>query len=259
VQGLLDGGFVSPNEAEQKTAQSSAQQAQFLAQQAKLLGTSLEVNDCILRSPFEGEVSTRMIDPGAFVRPGMSIVAIVDRRTLRITAEAPEVDFDVVPPGAKVTVHLLATGKDLVANVSRRAPAADPGTRTLHFELDVPDPDRTIPVGTTAELRIEVGKPEPATTIPLYAATVRGTKANVFVVDGDVAHKRIVNVKGELSGLLYCEPDLAPGTNVVSEGRALLNDNDKVNAALEKAAPAASAASSVRGANVPGGSEGGKP
>jgi RND family efflux transporter MFP subunit len=247
VQGLLDGGFVSPNEAEQKTAQSAAQQAQLLAQQARLLGTSLEVNDCILRSPFEGEVATRTIDPGAFVRPGTSLVSIVDRRTVRIVADAPEVDFDVVPPGTKVTVHVPSTGKDLLATVSRRAPAADPGTRTLHFELDVPDPDRSIPVGTTAELRIEVGQPEPATSIPLYAATVRGTKANIFVVDGDVAHKRVVNVKGELSGMLYCEPDLEAGTKVVSEGRALLSDKDKVSAALEKASPAPSA-SGAKGA-----------
>ncbi len=31
LNGLLDGGFVSPNEAEQKAAQSSAEQAQLLA------------------------------------------------------------------------------------------------------------------------------------------------------------------------------------------------------------------------------------
>jgi membrane fusion protein, multidrug efflux system len=248
VQGLLDGGFVSPNEAEQKTAQSASQQSQLLAQQAKLLGSALEVNDCILRSPFDGEVSLRTVDPGAFVRPGISLVSIVDRRTVRITGDAPEVDFDVVPPDTKVSVHVPATGKDLLATVSRRAPAADPGTRTVHFELDVPDPDRTIPVGTTAELRIEVGQPEPATGIPLYAATVRGTKATLFVVDGDVARKRVVAVKGELSGMLYCDPELKAGTQVVSEGRALLNDNDKVSATLERAAPSAPTAAEPRGA-----------
>ena len=40
-----------------------------------------------------------------------------------------------------------------------------------------------------------------------------------FVVDGDVAHKRVVAVLGELSGLLYCDPELKAGTKVVSEGR----------------------------------------
>ena len=69
VQSMLDGGFVSPNEAEQKAAQSASEQAQLAAQRAKLASTSLEVNDCVLRAPFDGEIATRTIDPGAFVRP----------------------------------------------------------------------------------------------------------------------------------------------------------------------------------------------
>lgn len=233
VQSLLDGGFVSPNEAEQKEAQSASEQAQLLAQQAKLLGSSLEVSDCVLRAPFDGEVATRTMDPGAFVRPGSAIVSLVDRSTVRVMADAPEVDFDVVAPGTKVTIHVLATKKDEVAIISRRAPSADAMTRTVHFELDVPDPGRTIPVGTTGELRIEVGEPAPAVSIPLSAAAVRGTKANLFIVEGDTARARVVPVKGELAGRLFLEPQLPTGAKVVTEGRALLSDGDKVDATVE--------------------------
>ena len=253
VQGLLDGGFVSPNEAEQKTAQSAEQQAQLLATQARLLGTSLEVNDCILRAPFSGEVATRTIDPGAFVRPGTSLVSIVDRTTVRVTADAPEVDFAVVAPGIKVSVHVIATGKNFEAVISRRAPSADASTRTVHFELDVSDPLRTIPVGTTGELRIEIGEPVTATEIPLFAASVRGTKASLFVVDGDVARARVVPILGEISGKLFLDAELQPGARVVTEGRALLSDGDSVTATLTKdappvPAPSASAAAAGKGA-----------
>jgi len=238
IRGLLDGGFVSPNEAEQKEAQSASEQAQLLAQQARLLGTSLEVNDCVLRAPFGGEVATRGIDPGAFVRPGTAIVSLVDRSTVRVTADAPEVDFDVVAPGAKVVIHLVATGKDLDATISRRAPAADEVTRTVHFELDVPDPERTIPVGTTAEIRIEVGDPSPAVSVPLAAAAVRGSKAALFVVEANVAHARTFRVKGEAGGRIFLEPELAAGATVVTEGRALLSEGDQVEATLDTGAPA---------------------
>jgi membrane fusion protein (multidrug efflux system) len=238
VQGLLDGGFVSPNEAEQKEAQSASEQAQLLATQAKLLGTSLEVGDCVLRAPFAGEIGTRTADPGAFVRPGVSIVSIVDRTTIRVTADAPEVDFGVITPGTKVTIHVISTGVDLVATIARRAPSADPTTRTVHFELDVPDPGKTIPVGTTAEIRIEVGTPAPATVVPLAAASVRGSKVSVFVIEGDIAHLRVVALKGELNGKLYLDPQLSPGSRVVTEGRALLNEGDRVAATLEPSAPA---------------------
>jgi len=230
VHGLLDGGFVSPNEAEQKEAQSASEQSQLLAQQAKVLGTSLEVSDCVLRAPFNGEIANRTMDPGGFVRPGTAIVSLVDRSTVRVTANAPEVDFGVVTPGTKVVIHVIATNRDIEASIARRAPAADATTRTVHFELDVPDPERQIPVGTTGEIRIEVGAPTPATSIPLAAATVRGTKAGIFVEEDGVAHTRSVPVLGELAGTLYLDPQLAPNAHVILEGRALLNDGDRVAA-----------------------------
>jgi len=235
VQGLLDGGFVSPNEAEQKAARSASQQAELLATQAKLLGTTLEVNDCILRAPFDGEIATRAVDPGAFVRPGSAIVSVVDRSVVRISGDAPEVDFGVVEPGTDVEIRVLSTGKVLAGRVTRRAPAADEATRTVHFEIDVPNPERSIPVGTTAELRIGVGQPARAVEVPLLAASVRGAKANVFVVEGGIARSRTAAVLGERAGKIYVEPSLEPGSRIVTEGRALLNDGDRVDAHLPEA------------------------
>ena len=235
---LLDGGFVSANEAEQKLAQSVSEAAQLQAGKAQLARSSLEMNDCVLRAPFDGEVATRDIDPGVFVRPGTALVSVVNRSTIRVTAEAPEIDFGVVEPGTEVRMRFLATNQDYVGVISRRAPAADPGTRTDHFEIDVPDPHRTLPVGTTAELVIDVGQPRPASAIPLAAAAVRSGKVTLFTVDGDVAHIRVVPLLGEREGVLYLDPLLKPGTPVVLEGRALLQDGDRVSVgAVEEVTP----------------------
>jgi RND family efflux transporter MFP subunit len=252
TRGLLDGGFVSPNEAEQKSAQSAAQLAQLEATKAKLAASVLEVNDCVLRAPFDGEVSIRSIDPGAFVRPGMAIVNVVDRSTVRMTADAPEIDFDVVAPETSIKVHVFATKKDFTATITRRAPAADLTTRTVHFEIDIADPKREIPVGTTGEVHIDVGEPQPATEIPLYAATLRGSKATLFTVEGDVAHAKTISVKGEAGGSLYLDTSLAPGTRVVTEGRALLEDGDKV--AAKEVAEAPSGTQSILTPSTNGGS-----
>jgi RND family efflux transporter MFP subunit len=247
IEGLANKGFAAVNEAEQKTAESAAQLAQLDATKAKLASTALEVNDCVLRAQFDGEISKRSIDPGAFVRPGMSIVNMVDRSTVRMTADAPEIDFDVVAPGTKVMLHVFATNKDLTTTITRRAPAADLTTRTVHFEIDVPDAEREIPVGTTGEVRIDVGQPQPATEIPLYAAMVRGAKATLFVIEGDTAHTRTLAVRGESGGRLYLEPSLTVGAQVVTEGRALLDDGDKVTAKPEaEPAPGAAPAQGVQ-------------
>jgi membrane fusion protein (multidrug efflux system) len=231
TQELLDGGFTSPDQAEQVAAQSLSQEAELDATKAKLASTQLEVSDCILRAPFDGEVSRRTVDPGAFARPGTSIVSIVDRNIVRMTADAPESDFDVVAPRSKVVIHVFARNKDIPATITRRAPAADPATRTVHFEIDLPDPTREVPVGTTGEVHIEVGEPVPATEIPAYAATIRGSNATVFVVDAnEVAHAKTAVIQGEVGGSLFLDTSLPPGSHVVTEGRALLNDGDKVAA-----------------------------
>lgn len=233
---LLDGGYAAPNEVEQKQAQAASNEAQIAALLAQSSGRALEVNDCVLRAPFDGEVSLRLVDPGSFVRPGTGIIEVVDRSIVRLSAAVPEIDFDAVAPKTPVSLHLLATGKRLSGEVTRRAPAADPGTRTVLFEIDMPNPGRDIPVGTTAEIHVDVGEPVTASEIPLLAAKIRGKAATVFVVEDGVAKKVSVDVLGERGGSAFLRPNgLKPGTRVVTQGRALLANNDRVAAKLDEA------------------------
>ena len=150
----------------------------------------------------------------------------------------PEADFDIVQPETPVRIHALATDRRLAAKIARRSPAADPSTRTIHVEIDVPDPERALPVATTAELEIDVGAPAVVTEVPLVAASVRGTRATVFVIDGQAAHKSVFAVVGERGASLFRDPKLAAGSRVVTEGRALLADGDRVEAKLEQFAGA---------------------
>ena len=230
VGSLLGGGFVSPDEVEQKQAESDSKQAQVLSLQAQMMGASLQVSDCVLRAPFDGEIADRSMDPGAYVRPGSSIVTEIDRSTIRLVADVPEDDFADVAPGAVVAIHVLATNQDLPGKVARRAPSADPSTRTVHLEVDLPNQGRSIPVNTTAELRLDVGQPVEAAQIPLAAATVRGEKATVFVIENDVAHQKSFRMLGEREGALFLDPSLKPGTPVVTQGRSALAEGDKVQA-----------------------------
>jgi RND family efflux transporter MFP subunit len=241
METLLDGGFIDPNSVQLKKAQSASELANLAAQRAKLATQNLAVDDCVLRAPFNGEIATRTIDPGAFVRPGTAIVSVVDRTTVRATFDVPEDDFGVVAPSTSLSVRALATNKTFDGTIARRSPSADPDTRTVHAEVDIPDPDRLIPVNTTGEIRIEVGQPAPAVAIPIDAATINGSKAVVFLVEKGVAHKATFRVLGERESTLYVETALRPGTQVVTEGRALLAEGDAVAAKVVAFAAASSA------------------
>ena len=244
--GLLDGGFVAPNEVEQRQAESESEEARLKATRAQLVGSSVAVRDCVLRAPFDAEVASRMADPGAFARPGSAIVVLVDRNTVRVTADVPETDFGAVSPGVTVRLRLLGTSRDIAGAIARRSPSADPSSRTIHVEIDLPNADHAMPVNTTAEINLDVGAPVAATEIPLTAANVRGGRASVFVVEGGVAHARVVPVVGERAGSLFVDAQLAPGSLMVTEGRALLIDGDPVDAHREAPSSPTPAAPTAR-------------
>jgi len=250
---LLDGGFVAVNEVEQKTAVSLAEAAQLLESKANVVKTSLDVRDCVLRAPFDGEIGTRSFDPGAFVHPGAAIVSVLDRDTVRVTVDASEKDFGALAPSTMVQIDMLATGARLSASISRRAPRADSNTRTIHFEVDVPDAARLYPAGSTAVVHVEVGRAISATAVPMYAATQDEGKAKLYVIDHDVAHAKTLPVTGEVGGTVYFALAVLPeGSLVVTEGRALLSEGDKVLAheeppVLDGGAPDADAAPGTRG------------
>jgi RND family efflux transporter MFP subunit len=243
VATLLDGKYVSENEADLKQADATSKQAQLGALKAQMAGTALQVDDCVLRAPFDGEIAERTSDPGVFMRPGATIATVIDRHLVRITADVPEDDFEAVAPGTQVQLHLLATHKDLAAKISRRSPSVDQATRTAHVEIDVEDTARAIPTWTTAELAIDVGTPIAATAIPLTAASVRSTKASVFVVNGTTAHATLAKVIGEAGGTLYLDPQAIPaGTPILTDGRTTLSDGDAITSTTVAWAPDAKAA-----------------
>jgi RND family efflux transporter MFP subunit len=227
VTEMKKGGFASENEVEQLGAKASSEAAEVESLKAALVSRSLEVDDCVLRAPFDGEVAERIVDPGAYVRPGNPVATVIDRSTVRIVADAPESDFEVVAASTPVAIDLESIHAKLTATISRRAPAADESTRTVHFEIDVLNPSRKLPVGATARLTVEVGESVPAALVPLRAATVRGEHAVLFAVEDGVARRKTLPIVGERGGALYLDPKLA-GTPVVVEGRALLDDGDRV-------------------------------
>jgi RND family efflux transporter MFP subunit len=254
---MLAGGVVAPTDVEQKNAVSLAEAAKLLETRANVVKTSLDVGDCVLRAPFDGEVGTRNFDPGAFVHPGAAIVSVVDRDTMRVTVDASEKDLGALAPSTMVEIDILATGSHLSAPISRRAPRVDPSTRTIHFEVDVPDPGRQYPVGATAIVHVAVGKPVPATEVPTYAATQDEGKAKLFVVEHDVARAETLRVTGEVGGAVYfAKTTLPPGSLVVTEGRALLSDGDRVSAHVEAEVPDSGAPEDDAGPGTRGGGYG---
>ena len=228
IQGLEKKGIVSENEADNKLAEVKSEQAKLEAAEAQMASSNVEFQDTVQRAPFDGEIGERYLDPGAFVRPGNFIVSVIDRSKVICATDGPEQDHPFLAVGTAVHLKLLATSREVEARISRVSPAADPATRTLHFEVDIENKDHAIPVGTSVEMLIQEATGQKVIHLPSAAAKVEGTRATVFVIEGGRARKKVLQFLGEREGELYLSPDLPAGAQVVLDGRDQLEDGDLV-------------------------------
>jgi len=185
-----------------------------------------------IRSPFDGSVTERFVDPGAFLQQG-KIVSIVDISKVRVVVDVPEAEVRFAQPGTPAAVRFDALpGNALKASISRASGSLDPVLRTMRIELDVPNPDFSILPGMFARVELGVERKPSAIVIPSRAVTILQNHCFVFVNFSGTARKVPVTVgtsDGDwceaASGLtgdeLIIIPDgkpLAEGTLVTTEG-----------------------------------------
>ncbi|MEC9102868.1 MAG: efflux RND transporter periplasmic adaptor subunit, partial [Pseudomonadota bacterium] len=96
----------------------------------------------------------------------------------------PETDVNRVHTGAMAGAR-LATGTELVGQVTFLSRAADPQTRTFRVEIEVPNADLAIRDGQTAEIAIAADGVQ-AHFVPQSALTLNDDgDLGVSIVDGD--------------------------------------------------------------------------
>jgi membrane fusion protein (multidrug efflux system) len=182
-----------------------------------------------IKAPFEGTVTARMVDAGAYVSPaGNSLLTIADATTLRCQIPVPETECVRVRAGAPVKIAIEALGGDpITATVSRISLALDPATRTMLAEADVKNESRTLSPGMYANVRIGVEKHENATLIPVGGLVMEKTNAFVFKYAEGKAVKTPVKI-GFNDGAQVEIPELKPGERILLPGTAVLANGQDV-------------------------------
>lgn len=219
-------------EAAFKTARETVASVTAQRNQAKAaLGSALEhLNDTEIRSPITGTVVERNVEIGQAVEPGLQLLRIVDQTSLKADIDLPEEDLSRIAIGdtAVITVDAFPgeefSGKVIVIN-----PMVDRQTRTFRVRIQVPNPAGKLVDGMFARVRLLMGKRR-ALSVPrdaLQRLPGSGTYY-VFVVDGNKAVKRTVQV-GVIEGQLAEVRDgLAQGEKVVTSGAGRLRTGAEI-------------------------------
>lgn len=203
--------------------------AQQVEQAEAQLGIALKsYADSLVIAPISGRVSVRSFDPGEYASSGKVVISIVDVENLEAAAFIPSAYFDSVKIG-ETTLRLSVAGRDLgdVA-VSYRSPVIDTTLRTFEIKakLDAAKAKSFAP-GMMVDAVIVFERHE-AIGVPSSSILNRGGKQVVFVVNGDKAEQRIVEVGNNTDGWTEVLSGLKREDRVIYEGHTIVRDGSPV-------------------------------
>jgi len=181
-------------------------------------------------SPLTGVVGRRLVSPGAYLGIGDAITEVAAVDTMKVSFAAPERYLSRLVRGAAVEVTTTAfPGKGFSGGISVVDPILDPTTRTFRLVARVPNPERRLRPGMSADVSATLAKRPGALTVPDEAVFAQGDQSFVFVVNADSSVVRRVIVVGTRdSSRVEVIRGLEAGDRVVRAGYQKLFDGARV-------------------------------
>ena len=179
----------------------------------------------IMRSPLQGVVVKRNVEPGSAVDSGDVLTTLADPKHLWFLGNVFEQDFRFIKPGQKMVLQLEAyPDKEFVATANYIAPAIDPQTRALLIRADVENIDNLLRPDMYASARLTTGMAN-AIVVPQTTVVRIREMRYVIVKVGPESYRRLP-VKGyDLNSKEFAiTQGVEPGARILTDGAVLLND-----------------------------------
>jgi len=188
-----------------------------------------------LVSPMDGMVLREDGEVGEVVNSNTILYQVGLPTPLQLVASVNEEDIPKVRVGQTVLLRTDAfTDRRLTGTVREITPAGDPVARTFRIRVDLPD-DTPLRVGMNVEANVVAREKADVLLIPAAALAQNA----VFVITGDRAERRPVEIGIRGPQMVEAVSGLAEGDRVVSPVPAELSDGARVRVTGEVQATAA--------------------
>ncbi|HEX2867760.1 MAG TPA: efflux RND transporter periplasmic adaptor subunit [Ignavibacteriales bacterium] len=181
-------------------------------------------------APISGIVLKKSIEQGSLVTAKQQLLTIADFKTLVIKTSVNDQLYSKLRPGQKIKVTIDAYPEQEFSGViSLINPQTDPATRTIPLEIKVNSQGKKLQPGMMALLTFVTDSKQNALVVPNDAIL---TKPNgekyVFVIDGSIAHQRIIHTGITTKDFTEVVSGISSGQRLVTLGQEMLKDNMKV-------------------------------
>ncbi|MBD2692702.1 efflux RND transporter periplasmic adaptor subunit [Anabaena catenula] len=171
--------------------------AQMMSARGSLQNVQSDINDTIIRAPFDGVVTKKYADPGAFVTPTTASSAVSSATsssilslasTNEVVANLAETNISKIRLGQEVIIKADAyPEKTFAGKVSQIAAQAIVEQNVTSFEVRVAlsDPGRLLRSGMNVAADFQVGELENVLVVPTASVVRRERATGVFVAGAD--------------------------------------------------------------------------
>lgn len=167
--------------------------AQLRGQKTDVELARKRLGDSVIRAPFDGGISAKLVSPGQFIKENTPVATLVKISPLRLRIEVPESSSALIRPGSTVTYSTdAAPGKEFSATIQKLNPSFESKNRTLTAEAKVSVQDSRLRPGSFVQVRLVTQKSDPVVMVPKEAVYSVAGLTKVFVIrDGKAVELKI--------------------------------------------------------------------
>lgn len=216
------------------SSQVSSARAGIESAQAGVAAAEREITRLRITAPFEGLLESDTTELGSLMQAGSPCAVIIQLDPIKLVGFVPEADVAKVTVGAMAGAR-LATGDEVVGQVTFLSRSADETTRTFRVEVQVPNADLSISDGQTAEI-IVASSGRSAHLLPGSSMTLDdGGQIGVRVVgEGSVARFMPVTVlRDTMEGIWVA--GLPDSVDVIVVGQEYVSDGVPIAVTMQEA------------------------
>ncbi len=235
---LRDQGDMSRSDYEAAELGLKGAEAGFAAAEAAAGLARRNFNETKVKIPFEGKLTTKMVDAGQLIGPGTPVAEVVQVDPVCLVVSVGEEEVVQIKPGMEALVRTVGwRDRAFKGCVQSVAPAADIASRLFPVEIRVDNPHSTLIPGMAASVEILVKRYPNALSVPDNSIFSEEQGNSVFTVVASRAQRVSVEA-GYASGLMtMINSGLEPGDTVIVVGQGSLKSGQRVTLSLDDAHP----------------------
>lgn len=229
--------FASRQQVDTQNSTVNRYQGVIASDQASIDEANINLGYSVIKSPIDGKVGLRRVDPGNVVQAnstGTGIFSVVQEQPISVIFSLPETDLPTVRDAMRqgpLPALADAPGSDRVLDrgiLATTDNAVNSDSGTIQIRANFPNPDMLLTPGQFVNVRLQVGT---ASGVMVPHIAVQNGQDGLFVFEIDAnkaAQRQNVKVAYDDGKQAVISEGLAAGATVVTAGQSRIGNGTKV-------------------------------